>query len=517
MGEPAFALKPDESDEEPFHNEKDPDRDQVDGVSEPEFEVEVAPFLQIDDPPRHRGPARLAINPTLAKQILKMAMPVVLGMLTQTAINILDSVMVGRLPKAEANPGLAAIGLSLPLMWLVGGFLSAIWVGTQAITARRAGEGHDDYAGRVLTNSLVLAFLFGSVFSILAALAAPHTIGNLYSDHRVVELGVGYLQIRLLGVLAMVATFSYKSFFDGIGRTKIFMVVAVLMNILNVVFNYLLIFGHEGLGVPQMGVRGAALASVLAAYIGLFAMIFWSFTPSLLRRYRYYSVRKINFKVMGEIVRLSLPNGIATIVIMVGFEAFYWVVGMVNDRVAEAGNPVIAAGNQVVVVALMITFMTSLAFGTATAAIVGQALGAGRTYLAERYAFDATKIWAYVTWTYGGLLLMFPDQILGLVSTDPEVIAVAKAPIIILAFFQGVIAIAVVLAQVLYGTGNAKFVMWVELILHLSVVSPVAYLMGWVFDLGLVGIYAGPLLYVVLMAIAVGWKLRKGDWKEATI
>ena len=93
----------------------------------------------------------------------------------------------------------------------------------------------------------------------------------------------------------------------------------------------------------------------------------------------------------------------------------------------------------------------------------------------------------------------------------------AKAPIIILAFFQGVIAIAVVLAQVLYGTGNAKFVMWVELILHLSVVSPVAYLMGWVFDLGLVDIYAGPLLYVVLMAIAVGWKLRKGDWKEATI
>ena len=123
------------------------------------------------------------------------------------------------------------------LEWLVGGFLSAVWVGTQAITSRRAGEGNDALAGRALTNSLVISSSSGVVFSDAAIILVPRLIDVLYSDTRVVDLATSYLQIRLVGVLAMACTFSYKSFFDGIGKTKVFMTVAVVMNILNVVLN----------------------------------------------------------------------------------------------------------------------------------------------------------------------------------------------------------------------------------------------------------------------------------------
>ena len=176
----------------------------------------LAEFLLIDDPPERRGLAWFAINPVLAKHTLRVALPVVLGMVTQTAVNILDGLMVGRLPKEIAIPGQAAIGMTLPGMWLIGGFLSAIWVGTQAITSRRAGEGNDEGAGRALANSLLLAVGSSLLLSWIAILIVPRFASLLHQDANVVQLGTDYLQIRLVGIVAMVTTFSLKSFFDGI-------------------------------------------------------------------------------------------------------------------------------------------------------------------------------------------------------------------------------------------------------------------------------------------------------------
>jgi putative MATE family efflux protein len=475
------------------------------------------PFLAVADPVRRRGLARLAVDATLIPHILRVALPVVLGMLTQTAINILDTVMVGRLPSAIANPGQAAIQSSLPLMWLVGGFLSAVWVGTQAITARRAGEGNDALAGRALTNSLAVSTSAGLVFSLGAVATAPRLIAALYADPQVVTLASEYLQIRLVGVFAMACTFSFKSFFDGVARTKVFMAVAIVMNAINVVLNILLIYGNETLGIPMMGVSGAALASVISAYLGLGMMVAVSFYPPFLLRYRYYDPRKLNGRVIREIVRLSLPNGAATVVVMTGFEAFYWVVGQVNDRYAEAGNPIISTANAVIVALFMISMMSSLAFGMATAAMVSQSLGAGRPRLGERYALDAAKLWAYVMWGLGLLMIIMPDPILGAMNPDPAVIEAARAPTQVVGALQGFAAIALVLAQTLYGVGLARFVLAVELLLHLLVVSPVAYLFGVVLDFGLLGVYVGPVLYVSLLAAAMSVKFRRGDWKHIQI
>src|SRR5258708_3808327 len=100
---------------------------------------------------------KLAVDPTLGKRIASLAAPVVLAMMSQTAINQVDHVLVGRLPSEQSIPGQAALGISLVLLWAVGGFLSAISVGTQALTARRIGEQEHDRAGQVMFNSLSVA------------------------------------------------------------------------------------------------------------------------------------------------------------------------------------------------------------------------------------------------------------------------------------------------------------------------------------------------------------------------
>src|SRR4051812_22668252 len=98
----------------------------------------------------------LAVDRALARRIAYLAAPVVLAMMSQTAINQVDHILVGRLPASESIPGQAALGISLILMWAIGGFLSAVSVGTQALTARRIGEQDHDRAGQVMFNAVVL-------------------------------------------------------------------------------------------------------------------------------------------------------------------------------------------------------------------------------------------------------------------------------------------------------------------------------------------------------------------------
>src|SRR5687768_7194846 len=96
--------------------------------------------------------ARWLPDPALSRRIGALALPVILGMLAQTAVNLLDTALVGRLPPSVSIPGQAALGVSLPILWSMAGFLAAISVGTQALTARRAGEKRHREAGSVLTN-----------------------------------------------------------------------------------------------------------------------------------------------------------------------------------------------------------------------------------------------------------------------------------------------------------------------------------------------------------------------------
>ena len=249
-----------------------------------------------------------------------------------------------------------------------------------------------------------------------------------------------------------------------------------------------------------MGVAGAATASVISAYVGMIVLLLWTGVPSLRRRYRYYSLKAIRKTVLVELLRLSLPNGVATVVVMTGFIAFYWVVGRVDD-IYSAGA-LIGAANQIVIMALMPSFMTSMAFGTATAAIVSQAIGAGRPALANRYAWEAVRLWAYVTWAFGAILFIWPDPVLWLFNPHPEVIEAARDPLRLMALLHGVVAIAMIFAQTLYGLGRANFVLYVETVLHLLVMAPMAYVFGVVLEYGLIGVYIGPRCTLVC------WQLR---------
>src|ERR1700710_290935 len=224
-------------------------------------------------PPSSTGKA-LVTPGAPARGSLKLALPTVLAMLTQSAVNEVDIIFFSRLPGCEASTAQAALLPSLILLWMFGGSLSAISVGTQAISARRFAQGKSVDAGAVLVNSWVCAMLAGVVFTAFGYLVMPLALNALIRVPEVRLAALGYLKWRLLGITSMAATFSFKAFFDGIGKTHVHMVASVVMNVINVVLCVALIFGHWG--APRMGMTGAAVAGAASSWVGLLIVAGWA-------------------------------------------------------------------------------------------------------------------------------------------------------------------------------------------------------------------------------------------------
>jgi multidrug resistance protein, MATE family len=473
----------------------------------------------------------LGIDRVLARRIFALAIPVIIGMLSQTTVNVFDTIIVGRLPGNTGIDGVSGIGISVILLWAIGGFLSSVSVGTQAITARRFGEHKPEEAGKTLTNSLLVATTTGVIVTIIGWALLPDVFPFFNKNPNVVRLGSDFCQVRMLGIFSMVTTASFKAFFDGIGKTYVHMTAAIVMNLLNVILIFLLVLGL--FGFPRLEVVGAAWATVIATYIGLAIMVAWSLKKDIREKYHYFRLSNINLHVIWEICRLSVPSGLATIFVMSGFGFFYWIIGNLSQDPSYLGSlsflplagPILrgvdllrpdlaSSASWIIISFLMLIFMTSIAFGTATATLVGQNLGAKNPDQAERYGWESAKIGMYIMGAVGILALIWPGAILGIFTNKPEVIEVAKPVMRMMASITSLISAALILVQALFGAGNSKFVMKVEFTLHLTCLIPLSYLLGVVLGLGMLGTWMAAAIYVLLLSSLMAWKFYEGKWKQ---
>jgi putative MATE family efflux protein len=450
--------------------------------------------------------------------ILKLATPTVLAMLTQSIVNQVDIVFFAHLPCPESSNGQAALLPSLILLWAFGGSLSAVSVGTQAYTARRFAERRHADAGAVLVNAVSFAAVAGVVFTIFGYLVVPLVLRALGEGVR--QAASGYLRWRLLGITSMAVTFAFKAFFDGIGKTYVHLVSSVVMNALNVVLCYALIFGN--LGAPRMGVAGSGLAGLVSTYVGLAIMIGYALLPRY-RGFRPFDLRRFSKGMTAAILRLSVPGAIANVAVMTGFALFVWIVAKL-DALAPGGvvesscggiEAVNGAATTDIVGVLKLTFMACLAFGTSTATLVSQSLGERDADKAARFGWASVRL-GLALFGIVGLFegVIFTDAIVKLLSHSELVQKAALAPMRIMGICTPLIAVGMILTQALFGAGNSRFVMVVELVLHFTCLVPLAYVFGISLEGGLVGIWSAAVVYVVLLSSTMIWKFAKGDWKS---
>jgi len=312
-------------------------------------------------------------------------------------------------------------------------------------------------------------------------------------------------------------TMAIKGFFDGIGRTKVHLVAAIVMNVFNVLFCYCFIFGH--FGAPRMGVTGAGVSGFAATWIGLLIMLLYAAQL----RSQFHAARWSNLsrRLTWDILKLSIPAAVATAVMMFGFGLFTRIVGKLDaaDVSVVAGQcgaseAVFGAATTDIVEILKLTFTACIAFGTATATLVGQSLGKKRPDDAERFGWASVRLGLVIFGVVGvceGLL--FTPEIVHFISRSDAVRAAAMVPMRMMGAVTPVIAVALILSEALFGAGNPRFVALAQLVLIFGCLLPLAYVLGIVEKMNLIGIWTAACVYGVLAAVTMSAKFRLGGWK----
>jgi multidrug resistance protein, MATE family len=450
------------------------------------------------------------------RTILRLAMPTVIAMLSQSLVNEIDVFFFSRLPHPEDSNAQAALLPSLLIVWLFGGSLSAISVGTQAFTARRYAERRYHAAGAVLANAAFFCLVAGIGLSILGFLTISGLLRIMLPVPEAHAIAHSYSKWRLLGVISMGMTMALKAFFDGIGKTWVHLVSALVMNVFNVLLCWLFIFGNPTLGIRAMGAPGAGFAAFVATWVGLGIMIFYAARE----RTKYEPVRWSNISrtMTWDILKLSIPAALATIVMMVGFGLFTKVAGRLDaaEALVSAGarEAVNGAATTDIVAILKLTFTACLAFGTATATLVAQSLAAKRPDDAARFGWASVRL-GLVLFGVVGLLegVIFPEQIVHFISHSEAVRAAALMPLKMMAWVTPIIAVAMILSEALFGAGNTKFVAAAQFCLVFFLLVPLAWVLGVTTNNGLTGMWIGAVAYSIGAAIVMTLKFRGGSWK----
>ncbi len=426
-----------------------------------------------------------------AREVMGLAWPVIVQMLSFNAMLLADAIFVGRLGTGP----LAAVGLAGTAFFLLRAFGNGLLGGVRVATSQAVGAEDHDTARRMGFQGLYLALAVG----LPVALAGP--LGPPLFALMGAEPGLGGLASEYFSVLVWGAPFgcmnmALSAWFQGRGDTKTPMWCSVTANLLNIGLNPLFIFGFGP--VPAMGVAGAALATTASRVTNSVLMLY------LAGRELKGANPKPDLALLREVWRLGSPIGTQWLLDVGSYAVFASMLAMVGEAHLAA--------HVVVVRIICISFLPGYAIGEAAGVLVGQAVGARRPQLARQAWFTATWLATVIMVGCGGLFVAVPDQLLSIFKVEPEVAAIGRQLLYVAAAFQVFDAVATVANGALTGAGDTRFVMFVSVVSAWFVKVPIGWVLAIHFGLGALGAWLGLFGEILFFAALVLWRVRGGAW-----
>jgi putative MATE family efflux protein len=464
----------------------------------PEFEVDSkAPSTHVV------GRLGEITEENLNRIVLRVAWPAVAEHLLHSLVFAVDRWMVSFLGAAA----LAASAVSGTIIWRSTWTLACIQVGTAAVVARRMGGRQYEQASRAAAQSLQLGALIGLVLAVGGFFGAPLALAKMGASEELLEIGVPYLRVILSASLFQLLAFAGFSTLRASGDTRTPMLITLGMNTVNILLNWLLIFGIGPF--PRLELYGAGIATALSIVLASLAVLFWLVSPRSAVRIRIAHVMRFNFTLTRQIVKTSLPNGGEEVMLSVGFVAFMMMVTALGTRAIAAHATAVAIES--------FSFMIGAGFAVAAATLVGQCLGQEDPLLASK-AFHRTGFWAAMMMGFIGLFfLIFPRQLVGLYHPEPEVLTMAVICLRIAAIEQPLMALAMAYSGGLRGAGDTLSPMLVGLLGNTLTRIVVIWYLGFRLDLGLTGIWLGTAVDWAFRWSLVWGFYRWGRWRRIAL
>jgi MATE family, multidrug efflux pump len=443
--------------------------------------------------------------PTL-RALLVLAFPMVMARATQAVITACDAAFAAPL---GADPLTAVTTGGLNTFGFIVLPMGTVFI-VQSFAAQLRGRGDVAGSRRFAFYGLAIAAIAG-----LIALAAVPLIGPALSipyDGVLHDLMTDYMIIRLASVAAVVGTEALGAWYGGLGNTWMQMLAGAVAMITNVPLAWALIFGK--LGAPVMGVAGAALASVIASWLGfaVIAIAFWRRwgVPAAEATAAPVVAPRLTWHELGRVARFGLPNGVNWFLEFAAFQLF------LNGVMPDLGN--ITLGALMVVMAINgVAFMPAFGLASSGAVLAGQAIGRGDkdgVWPAVRLTLMATATWMVGV---GLLYLIAPATILGWFAPPDhraELIATGATMLIISAGWQIFDAAAMTFTEALRAAGDTAWSAGARLVLAWCGFAPAGFITVRALGGGVISAMACLVVYLALLAMTLAWRFRTGAWRR---
>ena len=420
------------------------------------------------------------------KYNLKLAFPVMIGMLGHTFVQFIDNIMVGQLGTAE----LAAISLGNSFVFIamsIGiGFSSAI----TPLVAEADGAKNEDDVSRIFEHSFLICLILGIVL-FLSVFLNRNLLYSMNQPIEVVELASPYLFWVSMSLITIVTFQSFRQFADGLSFTRAAMYSTLVGNAINVILNFFLIFGFWIF--PKLGVEGAAIGTLISRICMLTFIIFYLKLHKKLSKYiKKFFPSKVEIKRVKKILYLGLPSALHSLFEVAFFVSAVWMSGFIGKNSQAA--------NQIALNLSSMTYMVALGVGVAAMIRVGNQRGMMNFKKLREVALSTLLLIIIIDIFFCFIFLTFNDSLplLYLDSSDPsgfndvnEVIKIASNLLIVAGVFQLFDGIQAVVLGSLRGMQDVIKPAIIIFFSYGILGFPISYTLGFYTSLGMVGIWIG--------------------------
>lgn len=439
----------------------------------------------------------LAIPNERLQRILKIGVPIIAGMLSQSLLNLVDAAMVGNLgPEALAGVGIGSYAAFLTVSLVMG--LSAA---VQTLVARHMGAKQENEAGKPLMAGLILGAAIALPLTLFFLSTTPWLMSLFSTQATVLDIAQPYFEWRTLAIIAVAFNFCFRGYWAGIGETRSYLKILLWMHIANVVFSYLLIFGLPALHIPAYGAVGSGMGTCFALFLGTAIYLYLTLKKA---GHHGFSLHIPSIKTMLSLVHLAVPNSLQQGLFSLGVSVLFMIIGLVGSEQQAIGHILINLA--------LLLILPCVGLGIASTSLVSHALGANNSEDAYRWGWEVVRIATFLMLLLGLPLSFFADSILRIFTQDELLIALGTQPLQITGISITFEVTAMVLIQALLGAGASKKVMVINLIMQWCLLIPLAFLIGPVLGYGLIGIWCIQSMQRISSSVIYAVLWRKKTW-----
>ena len=436
------------------------------------------------------------------RNIWDISYPIIISLIAQNLINVIDTAFLGRVGEVELGASAIAGLFYISLFMLGFGF----GTGAQILMARRNGEGNYRDIGKIFNNSIYFLLALALALFFLIKVYSPVFLKTFVSSPAIYAATHEFLRFRIYGIFFAFMNVIFRAFYISITKTRMLTFAAVLMAVVNIILDYLLIFGNWGF--PKMGIAGAGLASSIAEACAALFFLFLTLKTVDIRKYDIFRRGKPDFRVVKKTLEISVYVMMQNFFSLGGWFVFFMIVERMGERTLAISNIIRSI--------YMVMMIPIWGFSSAVNTLVSNTLGAGKPDRVIPIILKASKLSFFSIIAVIAASALIPRLIISIYTSNAELISATVPTLYVILGAMVLFSITMMMFSGVSGTANTNIAMAIELFtIVIYLIS--AYFLAVVFRQRIEVVWLCEYIYFIILGTLSFIYLRTGKWRHKVV